>query len=131
MNLAAMIEDHPAERVALMERDRTLTYGELRARVGSLRGALVERGIARGDRVRLRIGDAVRSAVVVGAYGTLGPGQVGLVVDSYGLLAVCLDRRSAADELGLGPADPVVLEPIPDDESETPAPAPVAFPQRR
>ena len=53
MNLAAMIEDHPAERVALMERDRTLTYGELRARVGSLRGALVERGIARGDRVAL------------------------------------------------------------------------------
>jgi S-adenosyl-L-methionine hydrolase (adenosine-forming) len=84
-----------------------------------------------GDRVRLRIGDAVRSAVVVGAYGTLGPGQVGLVVDSYGLLAVCLDRRSAADELGLGPADPVVLEPIPDDEGDRPAPAPVAFPQRR
>jgi long-chain acyl-CoA synthetase len=53
MNLAAMIEDHPAERVALMERDRTLTYGELRARVGALRGALVERGIACGDRVAL------------------------------------------------------------------------------
>ena len=84
-----------------------------------------------GDRVRLRVGDTYRSAAVVGAYGTLGPGQIGLVVDSYGLLAVCLDRRSAADELGLGPADPVVLEPIPDDEGERPAPAPVAFPQRR
>ena len=67
----------------------------------------------------------------MGAYGTLGPGQVGLVVDSYGLLSVCLDRRSAADVLGLGPADPVVLEPIPDDKGERPAPARVTFPQRR
>ena len=69
-----------------------------------------------GDRIRLRIGETVRSAVVVDAFGTLGPGQIGLVIDSYGLLAVCLDRRSAAEELGLGPAEPVVLEPIPDDE---------------
>jgi S-adenosylmethionine hydrolase len=84
-----------------------------------------------GDRVRLRIGDAVRSAVVVSSYGTLGPGQIGLVVDSYGLLAVCLDRRSAADELELGPAEPVVLEPIPDDEGSGGIAAPVAFPQRR
>ncbi len=69
--------------------------------------------------------------MVVDAFGTLGPGQIGLVVDSYGLLAVCLDRRSAAEELGLGPADPVVLEPIPDDEAGSTVSAPVAFPQRR
>ena len=67
----------------------------------------------------------------MGAYGTLGPGQIGLVVDSYGLLAVCLDRRSAADELGLGPGDAVVVEPIPDDEVERPASAPVALRQRK
>lgn len=84
-----------------------------------------------GDRVRLRLGDTHRSAAVVGAYGTLGPGQIGLVIDSYGLLAVCLDRRSAADELGLGPGDPVIVEPIPDDEQDRPAPATVAFPHRR
>jgi S-adenosylmethionine hydrolase len=84
-----------------------------------------------GDRIRLRIGETVRSAVVVDAFGTLGPGQIGLVIDSYGLLAVCLDRRSAAEELGLGPAEPVVLEPIPDDEGVSSVSAPVAFPQRR
>jgi hypothetical protein len=81
--------------------------------------------------VRLRLGDTQRSAAVVGAYGILGPGQIGLVVDSYGLLAVCLDRRSAADELGLGPGDPVIVEPIPDDEGDRPGAARVAFPQRK
>ncbi len=83
-----------------------------------------------GDRVRLRLGETHRSAVVVGAYGTLGPGQIGLVVDSYGLLAVCLDRRSAADELGLGPGDPVIVEPVPDDDERPPA-ARVSFTPRR
>jgi S-adenosyl-L-methionine hydrolase (adenosine-forming) len=84
-----------------------------------------------GDRVRLRLGDTHRSAVVVDAYGTLGPGQIGLVVDSYGLLAVCLDRRSAADELGLGPGDPVIVEPIPDDDEERPPAARVSLGPRR
>jgi S-adenosylmethionine hydrolase len=84
-----------------------------------------------GDRVRLRLGDTHRSAVVAGAYGTLGPGQIGLVVDSYGLLAVCLDRRSAADELGLAPGDPVIVEPIPDGDDERPPAARVSFTPRR
>jgi len=33
------------------------------------------------------------------------------VVDSYGLVAVCLDKRSAADELHLHPPAEVTLEP--------------------
>ena len=78
-----------------------------------------------GDRVRLRLGETVRSAAVVDAYGTLGPGQIGLVVDSYGLLAVCLDRRSAADELGLGAGDPVRRwSRSPTTRRERPAPPP-------
>jgi len=84
-----------------------------------------------GDQVRLRLGDVYRSAAVVGAYGSLGPGQIGLVVDSYGLLAVCLDRRSAADELRLAAGDAVVVEPIADDEAERPAAARVSFTPRR
>src|SRR5204863_8064017 len=78
-----------------------------------------------GDRVRLRLGDRTRTAVVARSYGELGPGQVGLVVDSYGLLAVSLERRSAADELHLAAGDAVVVEPIPDDAPERPPPAPV------
>ena len=51
MNLAAVVEPHPDERVALVERDRVVTYGELRRRLGLLRGALAARGVGRGDRV--------------------------------------------------------------------------------
>jgi hypothetical protein len=43
------------------------------------------------------------------AFADLGPGEVGLVVDSWGMIAVVLDRRSAADELGLTAGDRVVL----------------------
>jgi long-chain acyl-CoA synthetase len=51
MNLAAMVEPHPDDRVALVERDRVVGYGELRHRLGLLRGALAARGVGRGDRV--------------------------------------------------------------------------------
>jgi hypothetical protein len=46
----------------------------------------------------------------VSAFADLGPGEVGLVVDSWGMIAVVLDRRSAAGELGLVAGDRVVLE---------------------
>ncbi|PZS17137.1 MAG: hypothetical protein DLM54_10200, partial [Acidimicrobiales bacterium] len=66
---------------------------------------------AMGSPVTLRVGDRARTANRVTTYSDLGPGQVGLVVDSYGLLAVALDRRSAADELALAPGNPVRIEP--------------------
>jgi S-adenosylmethionine hydrolase len=62
-----------------------------------------------GDRVLLSRGDTTRAAIRVASYSDLGPGQIGLVVDSYGLVAVALNRRSAADELHLGPGDGVSL----------------------
>jgi S-adenosylmethionine hydrolase len=64
-----------------------------------------------GDAVTLRYGDQVRTAVRAATYGELGPGQIGLVVDSYGLVSVALDRRSAADELRLHPPTEISLEP--------------------
>jgi S-adenosylmethionine hydrolase len=68
------------------------------------------------DRVRLTLVDALgheraRTAVVVGAFGDLGTAELGVVVDSFGLLAVCLDRASAANELGLAAGDRVVVGP--------------------
>jgi S-adenosylmethionine hydrolase len=44
------------------------------------------------------------------SYSEVGPGQVGLVVDSYGLVSIVLDRRSAAEELSLRASSPVVIE---------------------
>ena len=65
---------------------------------------------ALGERVTLRWGEQVRTARRAVTYGALKPGEVGLVVDSYGLVSVVLDRRSAADELRLRPGDAVTLE---------------------
>jgi hypothetical protein len=80
--------------------------------------------LAATDRVRLTLVDAlgherVRSAMVVGAFGDLGTAELGVVVDSFGLLAVCLDRSSAAVELGLAAGDRVVLGPADDDAGRT------------
>ena len=63
-----------------------------------------------GDRVVVRTGDIVRSAVRADTYAAIPQGQLGLVVDSYGLVSICFDRRSAADELGLAAVSEVVLE---------------------
>jgi len=64
-----------------------------------------------GDAITLRFGDQVRTAVRATTYEELGPGQIGLVVDSYGLVSVALARRSAADELRLQAPTEVSLEP--------------------
>jgi S-adenosylmethionine hydrolase len=63
-----------------------------------------------GDRLVVRSGERSRLALRVASYSELKTGQVGLVVDSYGLLALALDRRPAATELKLGPGDIVTLE---------------------
>ncbi|MEA2902381.1 MAG: hypothetical protein QOH36_2268 [Actinomycetota bacterium] len=63
--------------------------------------------------VLVRSGDQARVAARVASFSELKPGQVGVMVDSYGLLAVVLDQRSAADELRLHTGSPVTLEPAP------------------
>ena len=63
-----------------------------------------------GSPVVLRMGERSRTAVRASTFAELGPSQVGLIVDSYGLVAVALDRRSAAEELRLSAGDPVRIE---------------------
>ena len=60
--------------------------------------------------VALRMGEKTRSAVRVSSFAELRQGQVGLMVDSYGLMAVVLQKRSAAEELRLSAGDGVTLE---------------------
>jgi hypothetical protein len=52
-----------------------------------------------------------RTAVRSSNFAEIG-GGIGLVLDSYGMLAICLDRRSAADELGIGPGDQIAVAPL-------------------
>ena len=63
-----------------------------------------------GSRVGVRAGQVVRHAVRAENYPELHPGQLGLVVDSYGLVAIVLNRRPAADELQLVAGDRITLE---------------------
>jgi S-adenosylmethionine hydrolase len=74
-----------------------------------------------GPRVQLRWNDDVRTADRADTYQGIAPGQVGLVVDSYGMLAVCLGRRSAADELALPVGTEVTLA-APSDEASPSTP---------
>jgi S-adenosylmethionine hydrolase len=57
------------------------------------------------------VGDLVRTARWVHTYADARSSELVLVVDSYGLLALALDRRSAAAELGLTPGAAVTLVP--------------------
>jgi S-adenosylmethionine hydrolase len=81
-----------------------------------------------GDHLVLRVGAptdpagvTTRRAVRARSFAELVAGQLGVIVDSYGMLAVAMDQRSAADELGLIATDQVVIGP-------GDAPAPVAAP---
>ena len=66
-------------------------------------------------------GHSTRAAIRAGSFAELGPGRLGLVVDSYGMLAMAMDQRSAADDLGVVATDQVVLRALDD-------PPPVAAP---
>jgi S-adenosylmethionine hydrolase len=64
-----------------------------------------------GDALLVRWGDNVRRAARATTYADLKGGQLGLIVDSYGLVSIAFDRRSAASELHLRAGDAVTIEP--------------------
>ena len=63
------------------------------------------------DPLVLTWSDKTRTAVRARSYADLRPGQVGLVTDSYGLISIALDRRSAAEELRINSGDAVAIKP--------------------
>ena len=62
-----------------------------------------------GPVLRLVIGDDVRSARVATHFAEVAEGAVGAVVDSYGMLALAVDRGSASDALRLQAGDAVLV----------------------
>jgi S-adenosylmethionine hydrolase len=85
-----------------------------------------------GDTIRITVGEMTgaplsRIAKLSGNFFDLGTGALGLVLDSYGMLALAFDRRSASQELEIGPHDQVVLEAVADDNvgGTTPVSSPV------
>ena len=69
-----------------------------------------------GDVVHIEVGGEWRLARRVHTYGEIGEGQIGLVVDSYGLLSVALDRRGADSELGLRTGHQVRIRRLDEDD---------------
>jgi len=67
-----------------------------------------------GEPVTLTFADQSRTAQRVRVYADVRVGEVGLVTDSYGLVAIAVDRGSAASELGLTPGTLVVVSTIDD-----------------
>ena len=87
MNLAGIIEAHPADAPALIVGERLSSFGELRRRVAAARAALVAEGIEPGDRVAILAGNNER---FVDAY---------LAVLGVGAVAVPLNPQSPVAEL--------------------------------
>ena len=81
-----------------------------------------------GPRLRVTLPAGPRTATVADSFDAIG-GGLGLVVDSYGLLALAVDRGSAAAELGLVPGDLVRLASL--GEGGEPVTTPVSFPASR
>ena len=63
-----------------------------------------------GDALRLTAGDVGRNARRVGCFGDLDSGELGVLVDSYGLVAVVVHRGSAAMELNCTEGDSITVE---------------------
>lgn len=63
-----------------------------------------------GEHVRLVFDSGPRFARRISAFAQLEPNELGLLVDSYGLLSIVYDKRSAAAELDLRTASAVTIE---------------------
>lgn len=72
-------------------------------------GELAGHGVSVGDAVEVRFGDMARMARWVTTYADARPSELVLVVDSYGLVSLALDRRSAAEDCGLRPGSGVTV----------------------
>jgi S-adenosylmethionine hydrolase len=62
-----------------------------------------------GPVLRLVIGDDVRSARMTSHFADIDAGAIGAVTDSYGMVALAVDRGSAAEVLSIGAGDGVYV----------------------
>src|SRR5690606_14377892 len=76
-------------------------YGNCQLNVGPEELAAI--GVGPGEPVEVRAGDHVRAARWVRAYADARPSELVVVVDSYGMVSLALDREPAAASLGLRP----------------------------
>ena len=110
VNVARIVEGHQDAAVALISRNQSITYAELRDRVARLRGGLAGLGIVDGDRVAIICGNghpfvfAYLAVVGLGAVAApLNPTSPGPELQrelaALGPVAVVVDRTAS----GRGP----------------------------
>lgn len=107
-------------------------YGNVQLNVGP-----EDLGAAFDDAVSMRFsaptdpsGGITRRAARVSAFGELPTGAVGLALDSTGMLAVIMNQRSAASELGVDVGDQVTITPADGEDEPASDPVPVTLGQR-
>ncbi|MFM8380767.1 MAG: AMP-binding protein, partial [Actinomycetota bacterium] len=74
LNLASIVDAHPAEQVAIISRGRATTYGDLRQQIEAFRGSLTQLGVKPGDRVAMLCGNG--RWFVVAYLATAGMGAI-------------------------------------------------------
>jgi long-chain acyl-CoA synthetase len=111
VNLAAIIEAHPDDAVALVSRGSPTTYGQLRTQVAELRGGLARLGVEPGDRVALAAANNWFFAVTYLA--TLGVGAVAVPLNPASPGAE-LERELAAVQAKVVVVGPSAREAIDD-----------------
>jgi S-adenosylmethionine hydrolase len=84
-------------------------FGNCQLNVGP--DELLEAGASPGRPTEVRMGERVKAARWVHTFADAKPSELVLLVDSYGMVALALDRRSAAAEYELQAGSPVTLVP--------------------
>jgi S-adenosyl-L-methionine hydrolase (adenosine-forming) len=72
---------------------------------------LVDSGLKLGHRVWIEAGAVTLDAVYLVTFADVKPGELLLYLDSYGNLALAINRASAAERLGVSTGDRIVLRP--------------------
>jgi fatty-acyl-CoA synthase len=116
-NVAHWLARHDPDRTAVVDDERSLTYGELDARCARLAGALAAGGVARGDRVALLLANRAVYLEAVFACARLGA------------VAVPVNNRLAPPEIArqLDDCTPRALLAEPELLARVPAPPPLVL----
>ena len=84
-------------------------YGNCQLNIGP--DELIALGVRPEETVEVRFGPTGRQARWVGTYADAKPSELALVVDSYGLVSLALDRKSAAADCALQAGSAVTIVP--------------------
>lgn len=82
------------------------------AALGAGESEAIEAGLRPGRRLVVEVGGTAHAATYALTFADVAPDSLLLYVDSYGSLALAVNRGSAAALLGLAPGDEVVLRPV-------------------